>query len=279
MSSRKLTVVNKTTVLFIVFALLCAFGATWAVFARLVVPGVIESAYKGESLSVLNGLIASQSQYPVSFYLSRWEQFSNRLLGLYVLLIPLASIAIFVLTRPQIQNFREGCGVAGNLTKEELVVSVGRSRVWLVYAIVTVVVGFSLFDIIKDQEHWPFSPYGMYSELQTEYAVSTLWLVGTTEDGSQRIPLTRPEYIQPFDISRLRWALETISGTANREQRLHEALSDFLVRYERLRHAGLHHGPPLKSVELDRVYWKLDSWARNADQPDRFQPLFEVQAP
>jgi len=46
----------------------------WLACAKLAVPPLIESVYRGESLQVLNPLIQGQSQYPVSYYLQLWDK-------------------------------------------------------------------------------------------------------------------------------------------------------------------------------------------------------------
>ena len=45
----------------------------WIVCAKLVVPPVIESAYRGESWSFVNGMIRGQATHPLSEYLQDWE--------------------------------------------------------------------------------------------------------------------------------------------------------------------------------------------------------------
>ena len=45
----------------------------WIIFAKLVVPAVIESAYRGESWSFLNRMISGQATHPVSDYLQDWD--------------------------------------------------------------------------------------------------------------------------------------------------------------------------------------------------------------
>src|SRR5262249_33597515 len=45
----------------------------WVVSAKLVVPAIIESAYRGESWSLLNRMIHGQSAHPVSEYLRHWD--------------------------------------------------------------------------------------------------------------------------------------------------------------------------------------------------------------
>src|SRR5207253_10754291 len=46
----------------------------WSVFATLVVPAVIESAYRGESWSFLNRMISGQATHPVGDYLQDWDR-------------------------------------------------------------------------------------------------------------------------------------------------------------------------------------------------------------
>ena len=46
----------------------------WIVFAKLVVPPVIESAYRGESWSFLNRIISGQAIHPVAHYLQVWDR-------------------------------------------------------------------------------------------------------------------------------------------------------------------------------------------------------------
>jgi hypothetical protein len=52
---------------------LCVLLALWVVFAKLLVPSLIESAYRGESLSFLNRMIRGQAAFPVEHYLRLWD--------------------------------------------------------------------------------------------------------------------------------------------------------------------------------------------------------------
>jgi len=88
------------------------------------------------------------------------------------------------------------------------------------------------------------------------------------------IPLDSNLYLQPFDNSRLSAALEH----ALRENRLEEGVTDCLTRYEGLRRAGRHTGPPLVAMRLYRLTWTLDTSASNVDRPDRKDLLTEVPA-
>src|SRR4029450_10770725 len=46
----------------------------WLMFGLVIVPPIIESAYRGESLPVLNGMIRGQHVHPVAFYLQLWNR-------------------------------------------------------------------------------------------------------------------------------------------------------------------------------------------------------------
>jgi hypothetical protein len=152
-------------------------------------------------------------------------------------------------------------------------------RLWLVYAVLAVIVGGSFFDIITGREHWPFSPYPMYATVPQDRALTQMRLYGVTEDTPPReMPLVAFERIQPFSPSNLQNSLARISAHREPVRRvlLEKALRDCLDRYESLRRAGRHSGPPLRGVRLCRVHWKLDPWARNVDRPDRRELVYAV---
>jgi len=59
--------------------LICVSAGLWIAFAKLVVPPIIESAYRGESLSILNNMIKKnmiqrQHENPISYYLQKWDR-------------------------------------------------------------------------------------------------------------------------------------------------------------------------------------------------------------
>jgi len=58
---------------------------------------------------------------------------------------------------------------------------------------------------------------------------------------------------------------------------LNEALLDSLKRYEKLRLAGLHDGPPLQGMRLYRTERQLSTQTENADQPDHRELIAEVE--
>jgi hypothetical protein len=52
----------------------------WIVFGKVVVPPLIESAYRGESWSFLNGAISRQAVHPVRHYLQVWGRVTTAFL-------------------------------------------------------------------------------------------------------------------------------------------------------------------------------------------------------
>lgn len=145
-------------------------------------------------------------------------------------------------------------------------------RVLFVHALIALLIGGSFFDIITGREHWPFSPYLMYSGVRREHSLSTLWLFGVTgETPPREVPLNAFRYIQPFHHTRLSRAFERMDVQARRA-----ALSNCLTRYEKLRSAGRHDGPALKGLRLYDLEWELDPLARNINNPSRRELIAEV---
>ena len=60
---------------------------------------------------------------------------------------------------------------------------------------------------------------------------------------------------------------------------MNEALLDTLTRYEQLRLAGRHNGPPLQGLRLYKLGWRRDNRAENVDRPDRQELVAEVEQP
>src|SRR5579872_1933913 len=92
-------------------------------------------------------------------------------------------------------------------------------------------IGGSVYDIVTDQEHWPFSQYPMFSTLWRTSTFSWLRLFGVDATGRE-FPLSSNKYITPFDQSRLPKALRQIMERPNGRRDLQVALSDCLARYE-----------------------------------------------
>jgi hypothetical protein len=154
-----------------------------------------------------------------------------------------------------------------------------KHRIWLVNTVIVCLISGGLYDIIRDTDHWPFSNYAMYSEVERSHAVTMMRVFGVTDETpSRELPLTAFETIQPFDQYRLGTALEVLADSpkTQRDHLLRDALRDSLRRYEALRQAGKHHQPRLKGMKAYRLFWELDPLARNLDRPDRRTPIWEV---
>jgi hypothetical protein len=242
---------------------LAATALGWIVCAYFAVPAVIVKAYSGESLAIFNHLIRGQANHPVTEYLERWNHLVSKMsLGLAVLGVYAAFAAVAFIKKEALEPSEPTGKVA-----------MSRPRLWVVYTLGAVILGGGLFDLTRDTEHWPFSPYPMFSDLMLSRTESTLRLYGVV----QRSPLVEIQldndlYLQPFDNSRLADAM----GNALRENRVDTALTDCLTRYEALRRAGRHDGPPLIAMRLYKVTWTLDSSARNLDYPDSKDLLAEI---
>ncbi len=80
-------------------------ASLWILVSRFVVPAIIESAYRGETLPFLNNLISGQAVYPVEHYLAAWATISWRVLGMLFVfgLLPLPLVA----TGAELQRYLE----------------------------------------------------------------------------------------------------------------------------------------------------------------------------
>jgi hypothetical protein len=83
--------------------LLLATGALllgWAAFARLGAPALIERAYRGESIGLVNRMISGQAAHPVGEYLDDWRRLARRVeLGLLI-----GGLLIVALARPEVRR-------------------------------------------------------------------------------------------------------------------------------------------------------------------------------
>jgi hypothetical protein len=152
-------------------------------------------------------------------------------------------------------------------------------RRWLVYGLVTVMVGGHLYDLVTDREHWPFSQYPMYAHAAREWSMLLPRLVGVRSDGGGEVELWETRYLEPFDQSRLLQALQTILQEPDGRSRATAALADCLARYERRRRDGAHDGPALAGIRLYHVLWTLEPTAANVDHPDRRDLVLDVRQP
>jgi hypothetical protein len=144
---------------------------------------------------------------------------------------------------------------------------VPRARRVLINSIIAVLICGSLYDIVADREHWPFSQYPMFSGVWRSPTFTWLRLTGVTASGDEFV-LDTNDYIEPFDQSRLAKGLKRILDEKRDPGRIQVALGDCLRRYEELRREARHSGPPLIAMRLYELEWTIDRRAANVDHPD-----------
>lgn len=144
-------------------------------------------------------------------------------------------------------------------------------RVWMVAGVFAFIVGGHLIEVVTQREHWPFSPYQMWSRATQDWNLTDERLYGVTDEASPReILLQDPTYFHPLPSRFMR--LHMIKGINEKakgnSQHLDAITADYLTRYEERRKAGLHSGPPLKGLRMYQFHWTMVLDGSNADKPD-----------
>jgi hypothetical protein len=133
----------------------------------------------------------------------------------------------------------------------------------------------SAYDIVTDQEHWPFSQYPMFSGTWKSPRFTWLRLFGVTADGRE-FALDSNRYVAPFDQSRLPKALRRMMDERDAAARIRTALPDLFSRYEQLR-GDRHDGPAIVALRLYELEWTIHPDAANVDYPDARRFIAEVR--
>ena len=155
-------------------------------------------------------------------------------------------------------------------------VDLSLARLAFVHVLLAVLIGGSFYDIYTGREHWPLSPYPMFSNVERDPSLQCLRIVGVPAGTGQEITLLDSDVIFPFDQCRLTSALSRAYTDPARRNNIHEQLRDCLDRYEERRRAGLHDGAPLEGVRLYEMRWTLQPDASNVDTPDSRQLIDAV---
>jgi glucosyl-dolichyl phosphate glucuronosyltransferase len=158
--------------------------------------------------------------------------------------------------------------VAAHLRRHAVGVEMSPARLAFIYLVLALLIGGSFYDIYTGREHWPLSPYPMFSGVEREPSLRCLRIVGVSAGGGQEVTLLDSDLISPFDQCRLTSALSRTYTDETRRPRIHEQLRDCLDRYEARRRAGLHDGAPLDGVRLYEMRWTLQPDASNVATPD-----------
>lgn len=153
-----------------------------------------------------------------------------------------------------------------------------RHRLLTVYVLGAVILGGSLIAWVRDTEYWPYSPYPMFSSVvpRKDFKFTTLRVYAVTQqDPLVEFPLDDNAYIEPFDNASLVEALRI----ALNEKKLTPVLKDLFERYQVLRLAKIHNGPPIEGLRLYRVTWYLNDQASNEKTPFEKVSLGEFYEP
>ena len=84
-------------------------GLIWIAFCKYAVPPLIESAYRGQSLPILNRMISGRSSHPVEEYLSAWDR--DQLHWRVLLDFSLVGLLVVLVIRPEFQRALWGSAV------------------------------------------------------------------------------------------------------------------------------------------------------------------------
>jgi hypothetical protein len=153
--------------------------------------------------------------------------------------------------------------------------TISKPRLVLIHLLIAGVVGGSLYDILRRQEHWPFSNYPMFARVHQSRTLSWYRLFGVTTD-NREVPIVDHTYLWPLDQSRLPIGLRAVYQAEGNGPRLHDAVADALRRYELRRQGGWHKGPELRGMRLYSVDWQVVPYATNLDHPASRTLLVDV---
>lgn len=158
-----------------------------------------------------------------------------------------------------------------------------RSRAWTIHALILLVLGGHVIDIVTFDERWPFSRYSMFNFI-AKRSFGCMMIYGVTSDGRE-FGLRDQAFTEPFIPRALAVAFENLTGKvvagqthntlemAGGRERVAEVLRDCLRRYDARRQQKLHDGPELVAMRLYLVGWDLEPFARNTNTPERRELL------
>ncbi|MDB5295794.1 MAG: hypothetical protein JWO31_1777, partial [Phycisphaerales bacterium] len=163
------------------------------------------------------------------------------------------------------------------------------------YGVLAVLVGGHLVEVATQREHWPFSPYQMWSVPSRSWDVSREMLRGVTDEPTPReVPLVPSQHFYPVQyqtvVVQLQHAARSVgemrkaeveaaelaaagkpADAAKRKADAKRAEADRIVGgllklYEARRATGGHAGPPLRAIRLYQVTWTMDKTASAASR-------------
>ena len=88
---------SRNRVLLVLPCVVLGLLGLWIACAQLVVPAVIERAYRGESLPVFNSLMVGRTTHSVDEYLRDWEELAGRI-TIISIVFGLPGLVLFMVT-------------------------------------------------------------------------------------------------------------------------------------------------------------------------------------
>ena len=149
-----------------------------------------------------------------------------------------------------------------------------RARIWLVLLGLFAIVLGSFAAIVTGNEYWPFSPYRMFSRIETPAVEDKLRLYGVRADGSE-IPLLADDLLHPLNDVRILIGMRRLQ-LAGDFAGIETGLNDILNRYTTRQLAGEHAGERLTALRLYEVEWDIASDSADFITPDRRELIAEV---
>ena len=144
------------------------------------------------------------------------------------------------------------------------------ARVALVHVLIALVTGGAAWDVVRDQEHWPFSQYPMFAPAERDWSHRTLRVFAVTPDHGE-VAVLDTRLLHPFDQCRLSTALLRL----RRDPRaLDAALAD---TYRRLEGRVAEGAPAAAALRLYELRWTLVPGRANDEHPDARTMLAEYR--
>jgi hypothetical protein len=131
------------------------------------------------------------------------------------------------------------------------------------------IVGWHVFAVSAQQDHWPFSNYPMYAKLQAEREFSNVRIVAFTDETPPRRIVERSTHLRTL-MARL--ARREIPDPA----RIERTIRDHFGRYGQRDDKDLG-GARIAEVRIYKQTWVLRPDAGNRDQPDRNELIARVK--
>lgn len=143
-----------------------------------------------------------------------------------------------------------------------------RRRVWIVYGLLAVIVGGHLVEVVTQREHWPFSPYQMWSVPSLGWEMDRPILRGVTAEPAPREVAITPGQVYPIPYQTVVVNMQDASkAVAKGEPAKAKVIIDGLMAHYNARlAAGKNGGTKLKDLRLYTVTWKMDADATEASK-------------